>query len=325
MYPEIRMRRLRKTKEIRSMLKEIHLSMNDYIYPIFVIEGENIASPISSMPGIKQYSLDRVLEEVQRAVDAGVIAIMLFGIPEHKDSVGSEAYAENGIIQKAIRLIRDSYPNLVITTDVCMCEYTDHGHCGIIENGNVKNDETVKLLCKIAVSHAAAGANMLAPSDMMDGRIEAIRDALDEAGYEDVIIMSHAAKYASAFYGPFREAAESTPQFGDRQSYQMDPASGTKQALQEVELDINEGADMVIIKPSLAYLDLISQVSNNYLVPVVAYNVSAEYAMVKSAAQNGWIDEKKIVIEIMQAFKRAGAKLVITYHAIDLGKWLKEE
>lgn len=324
MFPEQRMRRLRRTQNIRNMVQEVQLNMNDYIYPIFVVEGHDIKNPIKSMPGIYQFSLDHLLDEVQRAVDAGVISIMLFGIPAQKDECGSEAYNDDGIIQQAIRLVRKHYPDLVISTDVCMCEYTSHGHCGLIKGDTVDNDSTLALLAKIAVSHAKAGADILAPSDMMDGRVEAIREALDEAGYNDVIIMAHSVKYASGFYGPFRDAAESAPHFGDRKSYQMDPASGTRQALQEVELDLEEGADMVIIKPSLAYLDLISKTYENTLVPVVAYNVSAEYSMVKAAAQNGWIDEKTIVLEIMNAFKRAGAKMVITYHAIDLGNWLKE-
>ncbi len=325
MFPEVRMRRLRRTQNIRNMVQEVQLNMNDYIYPIFVIEGEDIKKEISSMPGIYQFSLDHLLEEVQRAVDAGVIAIMLFGIPAKKDECGSEAYNDEGIIQQAVRLVRANYPELVISTDVCMCEYTSHGHCGIIKGETVDNDSTLELLAKIAVSHAKAGADILAPSDMMDGRIGVIRDALDEAGYKDVIIMAHAVKYASGFYGPFRDAAESAPHFGDRKSYQMDPASGSRQAMQEIALDIEEGADMVIVKPSLAYLDLISMARENTFVPVVAYNVSAEYSMVKAAAQNGWIDEKTIVLEIMNAFKRAGAKMVITYHAIDLGNWLKEK
>ena len=324
MFPEQRMRRLRRTQNIRNMVQEVQLNMNDYIYPIFVVEGHDIKNPIKSMPGIYQFSLDHLLEEVQRAVDAGVISIMLFGIPAQKDECGSEAYNDDGIIQQAIRLVRKHYPDLVISTDVCMCEYTSHGHCGLIKGDTIDNDSTLALLAKIAVSHAKAGADILAPSDMMDGRVEAIREALDESGYNDVIIMAHSVKYASGFYGPFRDAAESAPHFGDRKSYQMDPASGTRQALQEVELDLEEGADMVIIKPSLAYLDLISKTYENTLVPVVAYNVSAEYSMVKAAAQNGWIDEKTIVLEIMNAFKRAGAKMVITYHAIDLGNWLKE-
>ncbi len=324
MFPEQRMRRLRRTQNIRNMVQEVQLNMNDYIYPIFVVEGEDIKNPIKSMPGIYQFSLDHLLEEVQRAVNAGVISIMLFGIPAKKDECGSEAYNDDGIIQQAIRLVREHYPDLVISTDVCMCEYTSHGHCGLIKGDTVDNDSTLALLAKIAVSHAKAGADILAPSDMMDGRVEAIREALDEAGYKDVIIMAHSVKYASGFYGPFRDAAESAPHFGDRKSYQMDPASGTRQALQEVELDLEEGADMVIIKPSLAYLDLIAKTYENTLVPVVAYNVSAEYSMVKAAAQNGWIDEKTIVLEIMNAFKRAGAKMVITYHAVDLGNWLKE-
>lgn len=324
MFPEVRMRRLRRTQNIRNMVQEVQLNMNDYIYPIFVIEGQDIKNEIPSMPGIYQFSLDHLLEEVQRAVDAGVIAIMLFGIPAKKDECGSEAYNDDGIIQQAVRLVRTHYPELVISTDVCMCEYTSHGHCGLIKGETVDNDSTLELLAKIAVSHAKAGADILAPSDMMDGRIGVIRDALDEAGYKDVIIMAHAVKYASSFYGPFRDAAESAPHFGDRKSYQMDPASGTRQALAEIALDVEEGADMVIAKPGLPYLDLVSAAYENTLVPVVAYNVSGEYAMVKAAAQNGWIDEKAIVMEMMLAFKRAGAKMVITYHAIDIGNWLKE-
>ena len=324
MFPEVRMRRLRRTQNIRNMVQEVQLNMNDYIYPIFVIEGQDIKNEIPSMPGIYQFSLDHLLEEVQRAVDAGVIAIMLFGIPVKKDECGSEAYNDDGIIQQAVRLVRAHYPELVISTDVCMCEYTSHGHCGLIKGETVDNDSTLELLAKIAVSHAKAGADILAPSDMMDGRIGVIRDALDEAGYKDVIIMAHAVKYASSFYGPFRDAAESAPHFGDRKSYQMDPASGTRQALAEIALDVEEGADMVIVKPGLPYLDLVSAAYENTLVPVVAYNVSGEYAMVKAAAQNGWIDEKAIVMEMMLAFKRAGAKMVITYHAIDIGHWLKE-
>ena len=324
MFPEVRMRRLRRTQNIRNMVQEVQLNMNDYIYPIFVIEGQDIKNEIPSMPGIYQFSLDHLLEEVQRAVDAGVIAIMLFGSPAKKDECGSEAYNDDGIIQQAVRLVRAHYPELVISTDVCMCEYTSHGHCGLIKGETVDNDSTLELLAKIAVSHAKAGADILAPSDMMDGRIGVIRDALDEAGYKDVIIMAHAVKYASSFYGPFRDAAESAPHFGDRKSYQMDPASGTRQALAEIALDVEEGADMVIVKPGLPYLDLVSEAYENTLVPVVAYNVSGEYAMVKAAAQNGWIDEKAIVMEMMLAFKRAGAKMVITYHAIDIGNWLKE-
>ena len=325
MFPEVRMRRLRRTQNIRNMVQEVQLNMSDYIYPIFVIEGQDIKNEIPSMPGIYQFSLDHLLEEVQRAVDAGVIAIMLFGIPAKKDECGSEAYNDDGIIQQAVRLVRAHYPELVISTDVCMCEYTSHGHCGLIKGETVDNDSTLELLAKIAVSHAKAGADILAPSDMMDGRIGVIRDALDEAGYKDVIIMAHAVKYASSFYGPFRDAAESAPHFGDRKSYQMDPASGTRQALAEIALDVEEGADMVIVKPGLPYLDLVSAAYENTLVPVVAYNVSGEYAMVKAAAQNGWIDEKAIVMEMMLAFKRAGAKMVITYHAIDIGNWLKEK
>ena len=324
MFPEVRMRRLRRTQNIRNMVQEVQLNMNDYIYPIFVIEGQDIKNEIPSMPGIYQFSLDHLLEEVQRAVDAGVIAIMLFGIPAKKDECGSEAYNDDGIIQQAVRLVRAHYPELVISTDVCMCEYTSHGHCGLIKGETVDNDSTLELLAKIAVSHAKAGADILAPSDMMDGRIGVIRDALDEAGYKDVIIMAHAVKYASSFYGPFRDAAESAPHFGDRKSYQMDPASGTRQALAEIALDVEEGADMVIVKPGLPYLDLVSAAYENTLVPVVAYNVSGEYAMVKAAAKMGWIDEDKIVCEMAASAYRAGVSIYLTYYAKELARFIDE-
>ncbi len=325
MFPEKRMRRLRLRSDIREMFKEIRLHSSDFIYPIFVIEGEQIKNPVPSMPGVYQFSLDKVLEEVTRAVSAGVGAIMLFGIPAHKDEVGSEAYAEKGIVQQAVRLIRQAYPNLVITTDVCLCEYTNHGHCGFIKDAYVQNDPTLELLVKVALSHAKAGADMLAPSDMMDGRVGYIREALDNNGFHHVSIMAHSAKFASAFYGPFRDAAGSAPQFGDRRSYQMDPQSGIRQAMQEIELDVAEGTDFIIIKPGLAYLDLIKEARERFDEPIVTYNVSGEFSMVKAAAHNGWIDERQIVMEQMVAFKRAGADLIITYHAIDVCTWLKEE
>ncbi|MFP5521682.1 porphobilinogen synthase [Peptococcus simiae] len=320
-----RMRRLRRTPAIRRMVQNVYIHPEDMIYPIFVTELADQPQEVSSMPGVYQFPLNDVLSEVDRCVKAGVEAIMLFGLPAEKDPQGTQAYAENGIVQKAIRKIRAAYPDLIISTDVCLCEYTSHGHCGMITaEGQVQNDVTLDLLAKTAVSHAQAGADILSPSDMMDGRVSVIRQALDDAGFEHVSIMAHCAKFASAFYGPFRDAADSAPQFGDRKSYQMDPASGTRQALQEIALDVDEGTDFIIIKPALAYLDLVNQAAENFLQPIVTYNVSGEYAMVKAAAQQGWIDEKKVVMEMMKAFKRAGADIIITYHAIDVATWLKE-
>jgi len=327
MFPQTRMRRLRRTENIRALNREIRLSSDDFIYPIFVIEGENIKNAVSSMPGVYQFSLDRLPEELERAVNAGIKAVIFFGIPAQKDPLGSGAYDENGIIQKALRLAREQYPNLVLLADVCLCEYTSHGHCGVLtDDGQVLNDPTLDLLCRVAVSDAKAGADIVAPSDMMDGRIGAIRTALDEAGYPDVAIMAYSVKYASAFYGPFREAAgDSAPKCGDRKTYQMDPATGARQALAEAELDVLEGCDYIIVKPALAYLDLIFQVHETFHQPVVAYNVSGEYAMIKAAAINGWIDEKKTVLEMLIGMKRAGSDMIITYHAIDAALWLKEE
>lgn len=319
-----RTRRLRKTAALRSMVRENHIRVDELIYPVFVIEGENICAPVDSMPGICQYSLDRLHEEMDRVKEAGILSVLLFGIPAHKDAVGSGAYDDNGIVQKAIRLIKEEYPEIVVIADVCLCEYTDHGHCGLICNGEILNDETLPLLAKSAVSYAKAGADIVAPSDMMDKRVEAIRDALDENGLTDIPILAYSAKFASGYYGPFRDAAHSAPGFGDRKTYQMDPANG-QEALREVKQDILEGADMIIAKPALAYMDVIKEISLNYNVPIVAYNVSGEYAMVKAAAANGWIDEKKIVMENMVGLKRAGAKMVITYHALDVARWLKEE
>lgn len=326
MFPEVRMRRLRTTANIRNLNKEIRLNVDELIYPMFVIDGENIKNEISSMPGVFQFSLDNLLPEVEKATALGIKAIIFFGIPAEKDAIGSQAYAKEGIIQKAVRLVREAFPELVILTDVCLCEYTDHGHCGLVtDSGEVLNDPTLELLAKVAVSHAAAGADIVAPSDMMDGRIQALRQALDQNGYQNVAIMSYAVKYASAFYGPFREAAGSAPQFGDRKTYQMDPASGTRQALAEATLDVEEGADYLIVKPALAYMDIISKVRENFYQPVIAYNVSGEYAMVKAAALNGWIDEKKVVMETMIGFKRAGSDMIMTYHAVDIARWLKED
>lgn len=326
MFPQTRMRRLRKNANIRALNAEIKLSASDFIYPIFVIEGENIKNEISSMPGIYQFSLDRVNEEIDRAINAGVKSIIFFGIPAEKDEVGSGAYAEDGIIQKALRQTRAKYPDLVLMADVCLCEYTSHGHCGLIIDGQVANDPTLALLAKTAVSYAQAGADIVAPSDMMDGRVGAIRTALDEAGYTDVSVMAYSVKYASAFYGPFREAAgDSSPKFGDRKTYQMDPASGTRQAIAEAELDVMEGCDYIIVKPALAYMDLIHVMRENFTQPIVSYNVSGEYSMVKAAAMNDWIDEKKIVLELLTGLKRAGSDMIITYHAVDAAMWLKDE
>lgn len=306
------------------MVREEHVRIDELIYPVFVIAGENICNPVESMPGIYQYSLDRIAEELDRVVEAGIKAVLVFGIPDHKDEVGSGAYDEHGIVQEAIRLMKKEYPDLLVIADVCLCEYTSHGHCGLIQDGEILNDETLPLLAKAAVTYAQAGADIIAPSDMMDKRVAAIREALDENGFINIPILSYSAKFASGYYGPFRDAAHSAPGFGDRKTYQMDPANG-QEALREVEEDILEGADMIIAKPALAYMDVIKEISLNYNIPIVAYNVSGEYAMVKAAAENGWIDEKKIVMENMVGFKRAGAKMIITYHALDVARWIKEE
>ncbi len=316
-------RRLRFSENMRSLVRENHIRTDELIYPIFVVEGENQINPVQSMPGICQYSLDHLLEEVKRAVDVGINALLLFGIPLHKDAVGSGAYASDGIIPRAIDLIKNAYPDMLVIADVCLCEYTDHGHCGLIKDGSILNDETLPLLASAAVTYAQAGADIIAPSDMMDLRVKAIRQALDENGCVDVPILSYAAKFASGYYGPFRDAAHSAPGFGDRKTYQMDPANG-REALREVEEDIAEGADFIIAKPALAYMDVIKDISTHYNVPVIAYNVSGEYAMVKAAAANGWIDEKKIVMENMVGLKRAGATAIITYHALDVAGWLRE-
>ena len=319
-----RTRRLRMNERVRDMVRENHVRVDELIYPIFVIEGENICEPVESMPGICQYSIDRLHEELDRVREAGIPAVLLFGIPAHKDEQGSGAYAEDGIVPQAIRYIKKNYKELVVVADVCLCEYTSHGHCGLVKDGVILNDETLPLLAKASVAYAKAGADIIAPSDMMDKRVEAIRNALDEAGLVNIPICSYSAKFASGYYGPFRDAAHSAPGFGDRKTYQMDPANG-KEALREVEEDILEGADMIIAKPVLGYMDVMKEIALNFNIPIVAYNVSGEYAMVKAAAMNGWIDEKKIVMENMTGFKRAGAKMIITYHAIDVAKWLKEE
>jgi len=321
-FPVIRPRRLRRTEAIRSLARETRLSTHGLIYPMFVCPGQGVRNPIGSMPGVAQQSVDKFLEECREVEQLGIPGIILFGIPDKKDARGTEAYADDGVVQRAIEAVRKAKLNLLVMTDVCLCEYTDHGHCGIVEDGEVKNDPTLDLLAAESLSHARAGADIIAPSDMMDGRVGAIRKALDGAGFENIAIMSYAAKYCSGFYGPFREAAESAPQFGDRRGYQMDP-SNAREAIREVGLDLAEGADMVMVKPALAYLDVIHRVRETFDIPVGAYNVSGEFAMVKAAAANGWIDEQRIVLEIMTGIHRAGASIVLTYHAKDLARWLK--
>ncbi|URZ14041.1 porphobilinogen synthase [Clostridium felsineum] len=316
-----RHRRLRKNSYIRDMVRETTLSSDDFIYPLFVVEGQNIKKEISSLPNNYHYSLDRLPEAISEINAAKVKGIILFGIPDHKDEVGSSAFDDNGIIQKAIRKIREIDKDLFIITDVCMCEYTSHGHCGIIHDGYVDNDETLDYIGKIALSHAKAGADMIAPSDMMDGRIEEIRTVLDDNGYKNVSIMAYSAKYCSAFYGPFRDAADSAPKFGDRKSYQMDPAN-EREAILEIEDDIKEGADIIMVKPALSYLDVVKTAKTRFNVPVAAYSVSGEYAMIKAGAKMGWIDEKAIALESLLSIKRAGADMIITYYAIEASKWL---
>ena len=320
-YPSYRMRRLRRTPAIRDMMRETTLKMDDLIYPLFVIAGENVKNPISSMPGCFQLSIGNLLGEVREVVSLGIPAVLLFGIPSHKDSAATGAYDSEGVIQMAVRAIKDEFPDLVVITDVCLCEYMDHGHCGVVQDGEVLNDVTLELLCKMAITHAESGADMVAPSDMMDGRVAAIRNALDDEGLTDTSIMAYSAKFASAFYGPFREAAESAPAFGDRRSYQMDPANG-EEAVREALLDIEEGADMIMVKPAIPFLDVIHAVKQETKFPLAAYNVSGEYAMIKAAAANGWLDEQRAVMEAVTGIKRAGADLIITYHAKDLATWL---
>lgn len=321
-YPIYRPRRLRATENLRRLVRETSLSVDDLIYPMFVVHGHDVATEIPSMPGCYQYSVDRLVNAAKELASLDIPGTILFGIPESKDAFGSEAYADDGIIQQAVRAIKDAVPDLLVITDVCLCEYTDHGHCGVIECGNVLNDPTLELLVKESLSHVRAGADMIAPSDMMDGRIGAIRNALDENGYENIPIMAYSAKYASAFYGPFRDAAESTPQFGDRRSYQMD-APNVEEALREVELDIAEGADILMVKPALSYLDVIYRVKSNFQIPVAAYNVSGEYSMIKAAAQNGWLDEQRVALEALIGIKRAGADIILTYFAKSVVQWLE--
>ncbi|KGG79932.1 delta-aminolevulinic acid dehydratase [Caloranaerobacter azorensis H53214] len=320
----IRPRRLRLNNSIRSLIRETKLSVDNLIYPLFLVEGENIKEEISSLPGNYHFSVDMLKEEIKEISKLGIKAVLLFGIPKEKNPIGSEAYNDEGIVQRGIKEIKKINKDILVITDICMCQYTDHGHCGIIKNEDVDNDSTLDYLAKIALSHAKAGADMVAPSDMMDGRVAKIREVLDANGFTNVSIMTYSVKYASAFYGPFRNAAYSKPQFGDRKTYQMDP-SNSNEALREVELDLLEGADIVMVKPALSYLDIIRRVKDNFNVPIAAYNVSGEYAMIKASAQKGLVDEKTIVFEILTSIKRAGADIIITYFAKDIAKWLMEE
>lgn len=319
-----RHRRLRQSTSMRNLVRETKLHKEDLIYPFFVVEGENVKEEISSMPGVYHISLDLVKAEMQEVVDLGIQSVLIFGVPDHKDDCGSSAYDHNGIVQKGIKLVKEHFPELTVIADTCLCQFTDHGHCGVIENGEVLNDESLELLAKTAVAQAAAGADIIAPSNMMDGFVAAIRAGLDEAGYTNVPIMSYAVKYASAFYGPFREAAHSTPQFGDRKTYQMDPANRLE-AIREAQSDVEEGADFLMVKPALSYLDILRELKDRYPLPLVAYNVSGEYSMIKAASQNGWLDEKTVVMESLLSMKRAGADLIITYFAKDVARWLSEE
>jgi len=323
-FPAYRPRRLRRNSNLRELIAETKLSVDDLIYPMFVMPGKNKKVPISSMPGIYKQSIDNLIKEIREAKKLGIKAILLFGIPEHKDEMGTEGYDENGIIQRALREIKKKVKDVILITDVCMCEYTSHGHCGIIKDGDVDNDETLEYLARMSLSHAQAGADIVAPSDMMDGRVGVIRDELDGNGYHNTAIMSYAAKYASAFYGPFREAAESPPQFGDRRSYQMDPPN-VREALREIELDIEEGADIVMVKPALPYLDVIRAAREEFDHPIAAYNVSGEYSMVKAAGKLGWIDEELVMMEVLISIKRAGADLILTYFAKDAAKVLSRK
>jgi len=320
-FPIYRPRRLRRNEQLRELVRETSLEPRSFIYPLFVGPGKDKAQPVSSMPGVAQLTVDRAVKECLEVKSLGIPAVILFGIPEHKDALGSEAYAADGVVQQATRAIKERIPELLVVTDVCLCEYTDHGHCGVIKNGDVDNDSTLELLAKEALSHARAGADIIAPSDMMDGRVGAIRKILDENGFAETPIMAYAAKYASGFYGPFREAAESIPQFGDRRSYQMNSANADE-ALREVELDLREGADIVMVKPAMAYLDIIYRVKQKFGYPVAAYNVSGEYSMIKAAGQNGWIDEQRIMMEVLFAIRRAGADMILTYFAKDAAKLL---
>lgn len=322
-FPTVRLRRTRQNEKLRGLVRETHLAVDQLIYPLFIAEGIHEPHEIASMPGIVQWPLEQLGREAERIAGLGIPAVLLFGIPSEKDEVGSQAYHSRGIIQEAIRLLKSVNPELLVITDVCLCEYTSHGHCGLIHNGSVQNDASLELLARMALTHAEAGADLVAPSDMMDGRVGAIRHVLDEQGFSQTPIMAYSAKFASAFYGPFREAAGSTPQFGDRRAYQMDP-SNVREALREVDLDIAEGADIVMVKPAMAYMDVIRQVRDRYDLPVAAYNVSGEFSMIKAAAQNGWIDERRAAMEVLTGIRRAGADMIITYFAPDVARWLRE-
>jgi porphobilinogen synthase len=322
-FPIYRPRRLRESPLLRSMVRETALRVDDFVYPLFAVHGRGVREPIASMPGQHRLSIDELLKECKDAASMGIPAVLLFGLPRDKDPRGTEAYAEDGIIQQAVRAVKDTIPDLLVITDVCLCEYTSHGHCGVVEDGRVKNDPTLELIARTAVSHAEAGADMVAPSDMMDGRVAAIREGLDEAGFPETPIMAYSAKYASAFYGPFREAADSTPQFGDRRSYQMDPANAIE-AMREVALDVDEGADIVMVKPALPYLDVIARVKGEFGLPVAAYSVSGEYAMLKAAGQLGWLDEERAVLEALTGIRRAGADIIITYFAKDAARLIEQ-
>ena len=321
-FPAMRMRRMRRGAPMRRLVRETTLAPSDFIYPMFIVPGARSRTEVGSMPGVFQVSADEALREVGEAAELGVSGIILFGLPSAKDAMGSEAYAADGVTQQAVRTIKAAYPEMLVVTDVCLCEYTDHGHCGVLDGAHVVNDATLDLLTRTAVSHAEAGADVVAPSDMMDGRVGAVRAALDDAGFSETPILSYAAKYASAFFGPFREAADSAPQFGDRRGYQMDPANA-REAMREIELDVNEGADAIMVKPALPYLDIIARARRRFDLPLAAYNVSGEYAMVKAAAHAGWLDEERVVLEALTGIKRAGADVILTYHALEAARWLR--
>ena len=323
-FPDLRLRRLRGSEPMRNMARETRLSPKEFVYPMFVTHGHGVREAIEPMPGCYQMSLDVMSEEVDEVASLGIPAVLLFGLPAEKDPLGTEGYDPEGIVQEAVRAIKKTSPEMLVITDVCMCEYTDHGHCGVIDNGRVDNDQTLELLGRTALTHVQAGADMPAPSAMMDGQVWAIRQALNADGYEDTPIMGYAAKYASGFYGPFRVAADSTPQFGDRKSYQMDNAN-VRMAMREIESDIAEGADIVMVKPALAYLDVIKEAKERFDLPLAAYNVSGEYSMIKAASQQGWIDEKPVTTEVLTAIKRAGADIILSYHAKDMARWLRDE
>jgi len=324
LFPDYRPRRMRQNEAFRRMVRETHLNVDDLILPLFATHGKDVKNPIPSMPGHFQLSINHVATAAQHASRLGIPAIILFGIPPKKDALGTQAYAQNGIVQNAIRAIKEKSPELLVITDVCLCEYTDHGHCGVVEGNTVDNDATLDLLARTALSHAKAGADMVAPSDMMDGRVTEIRNALDESNFSHIPIMSYAAKYCSAFYGPFREAAESAPKFGDRRSYQMDPANA-QEAIREVSMDVEEGADIVMVKPALPYLDIICRVKEEFDLPVAAYNVSGEFAMIKAAAKQGWLDEKRSMMEMLTSIKRAGADMILTYFAVEAAMMLQDK